>query len=77
MKDDAKSDEKKNDLESNRLETILDSEVTDKPEIRTPQKAEPIIEIRRKLSQDDSRRTTPERSWRGELDSREDGLDSM
>lgn len=51
-----------------RLETIVDAEVAD-----GPQKPEqPIDEIRRKLSQDDSRRTTPERSWRGELDSRDE-----
>lgn len=71
-KDDSRAEEKKSEAESSRLETIVDSEVVEKLEIRTPQKSEPMIEIRRKLSQDDSRRTTPERSWRGELDSKEE-----
>ncbi|XP_016844354.1 rapamycin-insensitive companion of mTOR [Nasonia vitripennis] len=73
-KEDGKVDEKKNDAEGgiSRLETILDSEIADKADMHTPLKCEPMVEVRRKLSQDDSRRTTPERSWRGELDMREE-----
>ncbi|XP_066602698.1 uncharacterized protein [Prorops nasuta] len=58
--------------ESNRLETIMDSEVAELPDVYTPQKTESLIEICRKTSLDDSRRTTPERSWRVEYEYKED-----
>lgn len=70
-----KCEEKKNEVENSRLETILDSEGIEKSEYCTP--LEPHVEIRRKLSQDDSRRTTPERSWIGEFDPYEDNLFSI
>ncbi|XP_076231374.1 rapamycin-insensitive companion of Tor [Calliopsis andreniformis] len=58
-------------VESNRLETILDSEGLE-PEIYNTQKVDSLVDIRRKTSLDDSRRTTPERSWRLEAESREE-----
>ncbi|XP_043466868.1 rapamycin-insensitive companion of mTOR [Leptopilina heterotoma] len=58
--------------ESTRLETIIDSEIMELSESQTPQKADSLVEIRRKLSLDESRRTTPERSWKGDLESREE-----
>ncbi|KAJ8687622.1 hypothetical protein QAD02_023416 [Eretmocerus hayati] len=70
-----RTDDRKSELDGSRLETIVDSEVVERQQspIRTPLKSgEPLVELRRKLSQDDSRRTTPERSWRGDLESRED-----
>ncbi|CAD6237301.1 GSCOCG00002240001-RA-CDS [Cotesia congregata] len=48
---------------TNRLETIIDSEVMETSECRTPRKADSFVEMRRKLSMDDSQRTTPERSY--------------
>ncbi|KAH0550515.1 rapamycin-insensitive companion of mTOR [Cotesia glomerata] len=48
---------------TNRLETIIDSEVMEASECRTPRKADSFVEMRRKLSMDDSQRTTPERSY--------------
>ena len=47
------------DTENNRLETIIDAEVMETVEIRTPRKND--LESGRKLSADDSARTTPER----------------
>ena len=58
--------------ESNRLETIIDSEVMESSETHTPQKADSLVEIRRKLSLDESRRTTPERCLKGEPEIRDD-----
>ena len=59
-------------VESNRLETIIDSEVMELSETQSPQKMDSLMEIRRKLSLDESRRTTPERSWKGEPEIRDD-----
>lgn len=58
--------------ESNRLETIIDLEVMELSESEPPQKADSLVEIRRKLSLDESRRTTPERSWKGEPEIRDE-----
>lgn len=63
--------------ESNRLETIIDSEVMELSETHTPQKTDSLVEIRRKLSLDESRRTTPERSWKGESEIRDDNSTSF
>ncbi|XP_034935765.1 rapamycin-insensitive companion of mTOR [Chelonus insularis] len=52
-----------------RLETIIDSEVMETNDCRTPRKTNSFLEIKRKLSVDDSQRTTPERSfYREDLD---------
>ncbi|KAK1119626.1 hypothetical protein K0M31_013046 [Melipona bicolor] len=59
-------------VESNRLETIMDSEIMEGVDISYPQKVDSLIDIRRKTSLDDSRRTTLERSWKLEPDSRDD-----
>ncbi|XP_024946921.1 rapamycin-insensitive companion of mTOR [Cephus cinctus] len=64
-------------VESNRLETIVDSEIMEMIESRSPRKAESLLEIRRKSSLDDSRRTTPERSWRGDPESREEAARNL
>lgn len=57
--------------EPNRLETIIDAEVMETVEIRTPRKNEPFAEIGRKSSLDDSQRTTPERFSREDAASRD------
>lgn len=63
---------------TNRLETIIDAEVMETKECRTPRKAESFVEIRRKLSVDDSQRTTPERSYyRDDLDQNIDFEDRL
>ncbi|XP_043271902.1 rapamycin-insensitive companion of mTOR isoform X2 [Venturia canescens] len=49
-----------NTSEPNRLETIIDAEIMETIEIRTPKKTESMIEIPRKFSIDDSQRVTPE-----------------
>ncbi|XP_029157454.1 rapamycin-insensitive companion of mTOR [Nylanderia fulva] len=52
-----------------RLETILDSETLESELTRdtaSQPRTESLMEIRRKTSMDDSRHTTPERSWRME-----------
>ncbi|KAK0085804.1 hypothetical protein PV326_005791 [Microctonus aethiopoides] len=48
---------------TSRLQTIIDAEVMETTECRTPRKAESFVEIRRKLSVDDSQRTTPEKNY--------------
>ncbi|XP_012288713.1 rapamycin-insensitive companion of mTOR [Orussus abietinus] len=64
-------------VESSRLETIVDSEIMEMIDARTPRKAESLMEIKRKSSFDDSRRTTPERNWRSEPDSQAEALLSL
>lgn len=66
-------------LETSRLETIIDSEDIEALEIpwRTsspckPWKTESLVEIRRKSSLNDSRRTTPEKNWKLDTEARED-----
>ncbi|KAI4503571.1 hypothetical protein M0802_000974 [Mischocyttarus mexicanus] len=59
-------------VEPNRLETIVDAETIELSDLSTPPKAEFLIEIRRKASLNDSRRTTPDRSWRSDLEIRDD-----
>ncbi|XP_014226936.1 rapamycin-insensitive companion of mTOR [Trichogramma pretiosum] len=80
FRDDGKED-RRSDIEgSNRLETIIDSEGENTTlEVKgTPQKNDHIFEMRRKLSQDDSIRTTPEKSSRNDNDREEymHGLDA-
>lgn len=74
LREDCRYEERRNDMDFNRLETIMDSEGSERSEYYTPQTLEPFVEIRRKLSQDDSKRTTPEKNWRGDLDSHEEPL---
>lgn len=64
-------------VESNRLETIMDSEIVESVDICYPQKVDSLLDIRRKTSLDDSRRTTPERSWRLESESREEQVSNL
>ncbi|XP_014205206.1 rapamycin-insensitive companion of mTOR-like [Copidosoma floridanum] len=75
-REDGRSEDKKTEgMEtSSRLKTIVDAEITEKPqETSIPRRSESThVEVKRKLSQDDSRRTTPEKSWRSQPDSRED-----
>ncbi|XP_076278672.1 rapamycin-insensitive companion of Tor isoform X2 [Lasioglossum baleicum] len=59
-------------VESNRLETIMDSEVAETTDMYSPQKVDPLVEVRRKTSLDDSRRNATERSWRLETKSRDE-----
>nr|XP_050846780.1 rapamycin-insensitive companion of mTOR isoform X2 [Vespula vulgaris] len=59
-------------VESNRLETIVDAETIELSDLCTPPKTESLIEIRRKTSLDDSRHTTPDRSWRSDLEIRDE-----
>nr|XP_033338467.1 rapamycin-insensitive companion of mTOR isoform X1 [Megalopta genalis]XP_033338468.1 rapamycin-insensitive companion of mTOR isoform X1 [Megalopta genalis] len=59
-------------VESNRLETIMDSEVAETTDVCSPQKVDPVVEVRRKTSLDDSRRNATERSWRLETKSRDE-----
>ncbi|XP_076753596.1 rapamycin-insensitive companion of Tor isoform X1 [Xylocopa sonorina] len=63
-------------IESNRLETIMDSEAVEGTDTH-PQKVDSLIDIRRKTSLDDSRRTTPEKSWRLEPESRDDQVANL
>ncbi|XP_012265528.2 rapamycin-insensitive companion of mTOR [Athalia rosae] len=65
--------------ESSRLETIIDYEDTEGVEVTwrnsspyKPWKTESLVEFRRKSSFDDSRRMTPEKWWRLDIESRED-----
>ncbi|XP_015189227.1 PREDICTED: rapamycin-insensitive companion of mTOR [Polistes dominula] len=58
--------------EPNRLETIVDAETIELSDLSTPPKGEYLIEIRRKTSLNDSRRTTPDKSWRSDLEIRDD-----
>ncbi|XP_076687227.1 rapamycin-insensitive companion of Tor [Andrena cerasifolii] len=62
---------------NNRLETIMDSEGVEPTDVYGTQKVDSLVEIRRKASLDDSRRTTPERSWRLEAESREEQVASL
>ncbi|XP_026669224.1 rapamycin-insensitive companion of mTOR [Ceratina calcarata] len=64
-------------VESNRLETIMDSEIMESADACYPQKVDSLVDVRRKTSLDDSRRTTPERSWRLEPESREDQISNL
>ncbi|XP_043502898.1 rapamycin-insensitive companion of mTOR isoform X2 [Polistes fuscatus] len=59
-------------VEPNRLETIVDAETIELSDLSTPPKGEYLIEIRRKASLNDSRRTTPDKSWRSDLEIRDD-----
>ncbi|CAK9816269.1 Rapamycin-insensitive companion of mTOR [Anthophora quadrimaculata] len=64
-------------VESNKLETIMDSETVESIDICCPQKVDSLLDIRRKTSLDDSRRTTPEKSWRLESESRDDQVTNL
>lgn len=61
-------------VECSRLETIPDSETIETRDTSQSRTDGSFVEIRRKTSMDDSRHTTPERSWRLEMteSSRED-----
>ncbi|XP_046617804.1 rapamycin-insensitive companion of mTOR [Neodiprion virginianus] len=66
-------------LESSRLETIIDSEDVEQIDLpwRTSSlckswKAESLVEFRRKSSYDESLRSTPEQSWKGDTETRDD-----
>ncbi|KAG7212743.1 hypothetical protein KM043_013008 [Ampulex compressa] len=60
------------ETESNRLETILDSETTEITNGYNVHRNESLIDVHRKLSLDDSKCTTPEKSWRTEPESRDE-----
>ncbi|XP_003700779.2 rapamycin-insensitive companion of Tor isoform X1 [Megachile rotundata] len=64
-------------VESNKLETIMDAETIEGMDTYSTQKVDSLVDIRRKTSLDDSRRTTPERSWRLETESRDDQATSL
>ncbi|KZC10250.1 Rapamycin-insensitive companion of mTOR, partial [Dufourea novaeangliae] len=64
-------------VESNRLETIMDSEVAEATDESTPQKIDCLADVRRKTSLDDSRRTATERNWRLETKSRDEQATSL
>ncbi|XP_053970556.1 rapamycin-insensitive companion of mTOR isoform X1 [Hylaeus volcanicus] len=59
-------------VESNRLETIMDSESAEVIDTCNLQKGDSLAELRRKTSLDDSRRVTADRSWRLELKARDE-----
>ncbi|XP_076618196.1 rapamycin-insensitive companion of Tor [Colletes latitarsis] len=59
-------------VESNRLETIMDSESVEAIDVCSSQKVDSLVDIRRKTSLDDSRRTTAERSWRSDFKARDE-----
>lgn len=59
-------------VESNKLETIMDSEFVEVMDVCSSQKIDSSVDIRRKTSLDDSRRTTTERSSRLEFKARDE-----